>query len=119
MNVITQTARRKEGPAPAAAPRKGLSMKKVDRYLRYVLFLTAIGALFIWNAHQAEKKIQRRETLKREVRELRVAYHVKEADLNASVRYAAVAAATDTLGLVRPDKPPFRLEKAQPAEPQK
>jgi len=93
----------------ASAPAKGLSAKKVDRYLRLVVFLAIIGLAYIANAHYAERQVQKREALKKEVKRLKDRYYMKEADLDAGVRYSELVKMTDSLGLKKLKKPPFRL----------
>ena len=90
---------------------KGLSAHKVDRYMRFVLFLTVIGVMYIWNSHYAEKQVSKREILKKEVKSLKDKYFMKEADFNAAIRYSEMTSMTDTLGLRKLTKPPFRIEK--------
>lgn len=91
------------------SPGKGLSTKKVDRYLRLVIFLAVIGLAYIANAHFAEKQVQKREALKKEVKRLKDRYYMKEADLDAGVRYSELVKMTDSLGLKKLKEPPYRL----------
>jgi len=93
----------------AAAPAKGLSAKKVDRYLRLVIFLAIIGLAYIANAHYAERQVQKREALKKEVKQLKDRYYMKEADLHAGIRYSELIEMTDSLGLKKLKEPPYRL----------
>jgi hypothetical protein len=93
----------------ATSPGKGLSTKKVDRYLRLVIFLAIIGLVYIANAHYAERQVQKREALKKEVKRLKDRYYMKEADLDAGVRYSELVKMTDSLGLKKLTEPPFRL----------
>ncbi len=93
----------------AKNPGKGLSTKKVDRYLRLVIFLALIGLVYIANAHYAEKQVQKREALKQEVKRLKDRYYMKEADLHAGVRYSELVKLTDSLGLKKLTEPPYRL----------
>ena len=110
MRVLTNKQRngtRRKSVSPT--PGKGLSVKKVRGWLGLALFLTAIGIGYIWNAHYAERQVQRRDALRKEVKELRDRYYLRKADRQASVRFAEVAKYADTLGLQRPKKPPYRL----------
>ncbi len=88
---------------------KGLSAKKVDGYLRFVVFLAVIGLAYIWNAHYAERQVQERAQLKKEVKKLKDDYYMKKAELEAGIRYAEMVEMTDTLGLEGLRKPPFKL----------
>lgn len=91
------------------SPGKGLSTKKVDGYLRLVIFLAVIGLAYIANSHFAEKQVQKREALKQEVKRLKDRYYMKEADLDAGVRYSELVKMTDSLGLKKLKEPPYRL----------
>ena len=112
MRVITNKnrSRSKQPKAKGPAAGKGLSMKKVSNWLVFALFLSAIGIGYIWNAYYAEKQVQRRDALRKEVKELRDQYYLQKADRQATVRFAEIAKTADTLGLKRPEKPPFRLK---------
>lgn len=104
-----------KGPTPRKKDSlvKGLSAKKVDKYMRFVLFLAAIGIVYIWNSHYAEKQVSKREKLRKEVKALKDKSFMKEADFNAAIRYSEMASMTDTLGLKKLSKPPFRIQKKE------
>ncbi|MFK7973229.1 MAG: FtsL-like putative cell division protein [Bacteroidia bacterium] len=113
MKVLTNTNRkRSNGPKQAAglSSGKGLSVKRVSNWIVFALFLSAIGIGYIWNAYYAERQVQRRDALRKEVKELRDQYYLQKADRQASVRFAEIAKNADTLNLKRPQKPPFRLK---------
>lgn len=112
MRVITNKKRSRKRQPKAAGPAagKGLSMKKVSNWLVFALFVSAIGIGYIWNAYYAERQVQRRDALRKEVKELRDTYYLQKADRQATVRFAEIAKTADTLGLKRPTKPPFRLK---------
>jgi len=106
------SARRADTPE---GDRKGLSKTFVASQLKFVLFLAGIGIVFIWNAHLAERRVKEFDTLKKEVKKLRDDYMMKESILTAGTSYAQIAAAADTLGLMRIEKPPFRIVKEKKA----
>jgi hypothetical protein len=111
MRVITNKRRSRKPQPKASGPAvgKGLSVKKVSNWLVFALFISAIGIAYIWNAYYAERQVQRRDALRKEVKELRDRYYLQKADREATVRFAEIAKSADTLGLKRPYKPPFRL----------
>ena len=109
MPILTNSRFRKITDQAKAGPAKGLSVRKVDRYLRFVIFLAIIGMAYIWNSHLAERQVAVREELRKEVKQLKDDYYLKEASLNAGIRYSEMAAMTDTLGLKKLNTPPYRL----------
>lgn len=112
MRVITNKRRSRKPQARTTGPEagKGLSVKSVSNWLVFALFISAIGIGYIWNAYYAERQVQRRDVLRKEVKDLRDRYYLQKADRQATVRFAEIAKSADTLGLKRPEKPPFRLE---------
>jgi hypothetical protein len=79
--------------------RQGLSSRKVDDYLRFSLFLVAIGLFYIWNSYQAEKQVKLMEEYRTSVKDLKSRYLLKQATMHADMRFAEVKAEVDTLGL--------------------
>lgn len=102
---------------PAEDPFKGkgksgwISIQKIDGYLRFILFLSFIGIIYIWNAHNADKKIRERDKLKSEVKKLKAEYYMKKSDLSSNTRYTNLIANLDSMGLYKPQKAPFKLLK--------
>lgn len=88
-----------------------MSIRQVDGYLRFVLFLAVVGFAYIWNSHFAERQVSQRDKLKAEVKSLKAEYFMRKADLSASVRYTNIIANLDTIGLHKPEKAPFKLIK--------
>lgn len=94
-------------------------MSVVQSYLKYILFLTGIGMLFIWNTHLAERRVKEFDTLKKDVKKLRDEYMMKEAVLSAGTSYYTIGQAADTLGLNKLDHPPYRVVKKNAADARK
>ena len=95
-------------PAPEAG-KKGIPIGEVDKYLRFILFLTAIGLVYIWNSHRAEGRVRRVQALENEVRELKSDYSNLSAELSYSTRRSILEKRVDSIGLAKMDKPPFML----------
>ena len=93
------------------SPKKGLSAGFVDRYLRFIVFLTFVGIVYIWNSHTAEKQVRQLESLKREIRQLKTEFVTLDADLSHGTKHSEIASLVDTLGLEPLRKPPFKLYK--------
>ncbi len=107
------TSNREEG-----SPKKGISVKKVDRYLRFLVFLTLIGMFYIWNTHYAVKQVRKMEALQLQVKDLKSKYLMRESSLRAGTRLSEIVQAVDTLGLRPLDQPAYKLlnTSAHPAE---
>lgn len=88
---------------------KGLKLRKVDDYLRFVVFLALIGMAYIWNAHFAERQVKELEKTRTSVSDLKSRYLLKRATLGATVRFSEIEASADTLGLHRMTTPPYEL----------
>jgi hypothetical protein len=89
----------------------GLSINKVDRYLRFIVFLVAIGMVYIWNSHWAENQIRHEEQLEEAIREAKAEYKTSHARLSHDSKRSEVAQRVDTLGLIVPKDPPFTIIK--------
>lgn len=88
-----------------------LSVRRVDDYLRFILFVSFIGMVYIWNVHYAEKQVRERDKLKTEVKSLKAEYIMKKAELSSGTRYTELVVKLDTLGLHRLEEPPYKLVK--------
>ncbi|MEL6674901.1 MAG: FtsL-like putative cell division protein [Bacteroidota bacterium] len=91
------------------AKKKGLSIRNVDGYLRFMIFLTMIGMAYIWNSHIAERQIDDMETYRQEVKELKSQYLLEQATLSAGTRFSEIKPMADTLGLKPLGEPPLQL----------
>ena len=93
--------------APGKKP--GLSVGKVDEYLRFMIFLALIGLAYIWNSHQAEKQVKLLEAYQKDVKSLKANYLLKESTLSASTRLSEIIDLVDTLGLKKLKEPAFKI----------
>lgn len=89
------------------------SLRKVDGYLRFILFIVLIGMGYIWNAHNAEVQVKRKDKLREEVKKLKAEYIIRRSDLSAATRYTNMTVNIDSLRLRRLKTPPFKLVKAK------
>lgn len=110
MRIITRNSLGKSplGAKPTAK-KKGLSLRLVDDYLRFVLFLAVIGLAYVWNSHQAEKKIKMETALQTQVESLKARYLLKQSTLSAGTRLSEIKAVVDTLGLRAQNEPVYKL----------
>ena len=95
-------------PAPEAG-RKGIPIIEVEKYLRFILFLTAIGLVYIWNSNRAEGRVRKVQALESEVRELKSDYSNLSAELSYSTRRSVLEKRVDSIGLMKMEKPPYML----------
>lgn len=97
--------------------KKGLSTRLVNDYLRFVVFLALIGMGYIWNGHYAERQVKLVEAYKKEVKNLKSRYLLKQSTLGSVTRLSEVQSFVDTLGLRPMNEPPFKIVKGKMAEP--
>ena len=81
----------------------------VQRNLKFLLFLTAIGLVYVWNAHQAERQARQADALSRELRELKTEYMTLNAQLSVARQHSQIAQRVDSMGLKPLDRPPYTL----------
>ncbi|MEZ4827640.1 MAG: FtsL-like putative cell division protein [Bacteroidia bacterium] len=89
--------------------RKGLSLVVVDDYIKFMLFLAAIGLVYIWNSHHAERQVKKMESYQQEVKRLKSNYLLKESTLSAGTRLSEIQQIVDTIGLRTLDEPAFKI----------
>lgn len=86
----------------------------VQRNLHFLLFLTGIGLLYVWNGHQAEKGARRADALARELKELKTEYMTLNAQLSVARQHSQIALRVDSLGLKPLSEPPYALSVPTP-----
>lgn len=77
--------------------------------LPFVLFLAALGMVYIGNMHMAEKNIRDIDKLDKEVKELSWDYKTTKAELAYKSTLTEVIKRADTLGLKEPLTPPVKI----------
>ena len=78
---------------------KGLPMRNVGRYIRYVAFLVVIGLVYIWNSHVAEKQVRRESELRKDIEVAKAQYKAMHGRYSAGTQKSVVVAFADSLGL--------------------
>jgi hypothetical protein len=111
MQIITaqNINQRKGTPASRPRPARGLSTKKISGYMRFTLFLGAIGIAYVFNSHLADRQVREMERLETKVKDLKSNYHMRQSVLLAGTRYSEIELAADTVGLVAMSQPPYQL----------
>lgn len=112
MQIVSRQKPRSTSNREEESPKKGISVKKVDKYLRFLVFLTLVGMFYIWNTHYAVKQVRKMEALQLEVKDLKSKYLMRESTLRAGTRLSEIAQAVDTLGLRPLDRPAYKLLNA-------
>lgn len=90
-----------------------VSKEAATAMLPYLIFLCAIGMVYIANSHMAVQKIRDIDRLSKEVKELSWEYKSLKADLMFKSKMTEVAKKVDTLGLKELIEPPKKIVIAQ------
>jgi len=80
------------------------------KYLPKILFVMALGLLYISNTHYAEKTVRKINTVQAEVEDLRADYTTLKSDLMFASKQSEVARKVKSLGLKESLKPPYKVE---------
>uniref|UniRef100_UPI004047F5BF FtsL-like putative cell division protein n=1 Tax=Roseivirga sp. TaxID=1964215 RepID=UPI004047F5BF len=79
------------------------------KYLPKVAFVVALGIIYVWNSHYAEKANRNMERLETEVEDLRADVTTLEADYMFSSKQSEVARNVEKLGLEESKQPPYKI----------
>lgn len=81
-------------------PRRfGIKFHDVGRYVRYIIFFVAIGMVYIWNSHVAEKQVKQESQLRKDISDAKAEYKTMHARLSAGTRRRVIFEKVDSLGL--------------------
>lgn len=80
------------------------------QYLPKILFVMALGLLYISNTHYAEKTVRKISNIQAEVEDLRADYTTLKSDLMFASKQSEVARKVKTLGLKESLKPPYKVQ---------
>lgn len=80
------------------------------QYLPKILFVMALGLIYISNTHYAEKTVRKISSIHAEVEDLRADYTTLKSDLMFASKQSEVARKVKTLGLKESLKPPYKIE---------
>jgi hypothetical protein len=80
------------------------------KYLPKILFVMAIGLIYISNTHYAEKTVRRINNIQAEVEDLRADYTTLKSDLMFASKQSEVAKKVKAFELKESLKPPFKVE---------
>lgn len=86
-----------------------LSNESVVKYIPFVLFLSALGILYIANGYWADDKIRMQNKLISGNKELRSEYISSKSDLMFISKQSEVAKAVESMGLKEPVVPPMKI----------
>lgn len=79
------------------------------KYLPKILFVMALGLIYISNTHYAEKTVRRISAMQAEVEDLRADYTTLKADLMFASKQSEVARKVSDMGLKESLKPPYKV----------
>jgi hypothetical protein len=79
------------------------------QYLPKILFVIALGLIYISNTHYAEKTVRRISAMQAEVEDLRADYTTLKADLMFASKQSEVARKVSVIGLKESLKPPYKV----------
>lgn len=80
------------------------------KYLPKILFVMALGLLYISNTHYAEKTVRKISAVQAEVEDLRADYTTLKSDLMFASKQSEVARKVKSMGLKESLKPPYKVE---------
>ncbi len=80
------------------------------QYLPKILFVMALGLLYISNTHYAEKTVRTISAMQVEVEDLRADYTTLKADLMFASKQSEVARKVKVYGLKESLTPPYKIE---------
>ena len=79
------------------------------QYLPKILFVMALGLLYIGNTHYAEKTVRKINNIQAEVEDLRADYTTLKADLMFASKQSEVARKVKAYGLKESLTPPYKV----------
>jgi hypothetical protein len=80
------------------------------QYMPKILFVMALGLLYISNTHYSEKTVRKISNIQAEVEDLRADYTTLKSDLMFASKQSEVARKVKSLGLKESLKPPYKVE---------
>jgi len=87
-----------------------LSIRQVSSaYLPQVLFLMALGILYIGNGHYSENTIRKINEAQKQVEDLRADFHTLKADYMFNSKQSEVASKVKEFGLRESTEPPLKI----------
>lgn len=82
------------------------------KYIPKVLFIVGLGLVYIANTHYGERLQRNYQKTKKEVQDLRFDYMTLKATYMLESKQSNVAKNVSEMGLIQPDKPPFKINLA-------
>jgi len=85
-------------------------MKLILRHTGFIVLLTALGVVYIFNTHSAEGKLRDIATLKKEVADSKSKYQEVKSDINYKSTESQLAKELEKSGFKKLEKTPMVLE---------
>ncbi len=89
-----------------------VSYETVIRNLPFVLFIAALGIVYIWNSHRVEKSVRESNTLEKQMKELKWEFTTTKSELEYSSKMSEVGRMVVTTGLEELRVPPKKIVEA-------
>lgn len=89
-----------------------VSYEKLVGNMPFILFLAAIGIIYIANAHLAEKSIRETNEIERKMKQLQWEYTTTKSELEYASKQSEVAKSVESGGLKKPTTPPYKIVTA-------
>ena len=83
--------------------------EQATKVLPFILFIVALGMLYIANRHLAEKNIRDIDKISKQVKELSYDYKSNKAELAFRSTLTEVSKRADTLGIKESGQPPVKI----------
>ncbi len=88
---------------------KWVSYDTVIRNLPFVLFMAALGIVYIWNSHHFEKSVRDANTIEKQMKELKWEFTTTKSELEYSSKMSEVSKMVLTTGLQELRVPPKKI----------
>jgi hypothetical protein len=87
----------------------GRALLWFQRNVAFTLFVAGIGLLYVWNAHDIQRRARRVDQLQKEIKELKSEYMTINAELSVRRKQSNIRTVVDSMGLKPLTAPPFSL----------
>jgi hypothetical protein len=97
-------------PVSRAAWRRMLGYRWIVRNIPFFLFLAVLAVIYIYNGHNADKKIRYMTRVNRELKELQYEYKTVKSEVMFRSKQSELAKAVEPFGLKELMRPPVVLQ---------
>lgn len=87
----------------------GKALLWFQRNLAFSIFMTALGLVYVWNAHDVQRRARYVDELQKQLKEYKSEYMTINAELSVRRKQSNVRTVVDSIGLKPLSAPPFKL----------